>query len=148
MQGSIEARGPGHWRILVFAGREDGRTKFISRTVAGTKRDAQVALTKLVTEVQSGRVTDSHSASVPELPARWLDAVAHERSAYTMLETAGWCVPTSLQRGGRRSARSSTRRIALDEQAAERSCARAWSAERGSCPFEMALRRDVSPCVR
>jgi integrase len=86
MKGNIEARGTGRWRVRVFAGREDGRTKFVSRTVSGTKRDAQVALAKLVTEVEGGQVERSHPVSVSALVDRWLDAVSHERSAYTMLE--------------------------------------------------------------
>jgi hypothetical protein len=78
MQGNIEARGPGYWRIRVFAGREEGRTELISRTVTRTGRDGQVALAKLVTEVQSGQVTDTHFVSVPELLKRWLGAAGAE----------------------------------------------------------------------
>ena len=60
MRGVIEARGPGCWRVRVFTGRENGRVRWVSRTVRGGKRAAQDALAKLTVEVQDGQVVAGH----------------------------------------------------------------------------------------
>lgn len=86
MNGIIEARGAGHWRVRVFAGREEGRARWVSRTVSGTKRTAQKELAKLVTEVESGSVAKSHQGSVADLLDRWIEHIEPTRSAMTMDE--------------------------------------------------------------
>ena len=86
MRGIIESRGEGHWRVRVFAGREDGRTRWVSRTISGNKRTAQKELAKLVTEVESGAVAKSHQGSVADLLDRWLEDIEPTRSAMTMKE--------------------------------------------------------------
>ena len=43
MKGEIEQRGDGVWRVRVFAGREAGRRRYVSRTVHGGKRAAHLA---------------------------------------------------------------------------------------------------------
>ena len=42
MRGVVEARGDDKWRVRVFAGREGGKVRWVSRTIDGTKRQAQV----------------------------------------------------------------------------------------------------------
>jgi integrase len=86
MRGVVDQRGDSRRRVRVFAGREDGRTRWVSRTVVGTKRQAHVALAKLVTEVETGLVAKSHPGSVADLLERWLDEIAPTRTAYTMRE--------------------------------------------------------------
>jgi len=86
MRGVVEARGDDKWRVRVFAGREGGKVRWISRTIDGTKRQAQVALAKLVTEVEAGQATRSHPTSVAEQLDRWLTDIAPTRSAYTVRE--------------------------------------------------------------
>lgn len=86
MRGSIEPRGDGHWRVRVYAGREGGRIRWVSRTVAGTKRDAQRELVRLVTEYGAGKVAIGHQGSVADLLDRWLDDIAPTRSPGTMHE--------------------------------------------------------------
>ncbi len=86
MRGVVEQRGDKRWRVRVFVGREGGRTRWASRTITGTKRQAQVALAKLVTEVETGQVAKSHAGSVADLLDRWLDDIAPTRTAYTMRE--------------------------------------------------------------
>ena len=49
MRGVVEPRGDNKWRVRVFAGRESGKVRWVSRTIDGTKRQAQVALAKLLT---------------------------------------------------------------------------------------------------
>ena len=59
---------------------------WVSRTIEGTKRQAQVALAKLVTEVEAGQATRSHPTSVAEQLDRWLTDISPTRSAYTVKE--------------------------------------------------------------
>ena len=84
MRGTMEQRGERRWRIRAYAGREDGKVRWVSRTVAGGKRDAQRALAKLVTELESGQVAADHQLSLGELVDRWLSDIAPHRSAWTM----------------------------------------------------------------
>jgi integrase len=86
MRGVVEQRGDKRWRVRVFVEREGGHTRWVSRTITGTKRQAQVALAKLVTEVETGQVAKSHAGSVADLLDRWLDDIALTRTAYTMRE--------------------------------------------------------------
>ena len=86
MRGVVEARGDDKWRVRVFAGREGGKVRWVSRTIDGTKRPAQIALAKLVTEVEAGQATRSHPTSVAEQLDRWLTDIAPTRSAYTVRE--------------------------------------------------------------
>ena len=73
MRGILEQRGEDSWRVRAYAGRQGGKVRWVSRTVTGGKRDAQRALAKLVTEVESGQVTAGHPVSLGELVDRWLD---------------------------------------------------------------------------
>jgi integrase len=86
MRGVVEQRGDSRWRVRVFAGREGGQTRWVSRTVAGTKRQAETALAKLVTEVENGQVAKHQPGTLADLLHQWLETVAAERSAYTMRE--------------------------------------------------------------
>jgi integrase len=83
--GVIEPRRPGRWRVRVYAGREDGKVRWVGRTVLGGRRAAQSALAKLVAEVE-GQLIPGHPMSVGELLDRWLDDVGPHRSVYTLRE--------------------------------------------------------------
>jgi len=76
MRGIIEARGDGQWRVRAYAGRENGKVRWVSRTVHGGKRVAQIELAKLVAEVEGGRVVASHPVTLGELIDRWLSDIA------------------------------------------------------------------------
>jgi integrase len=86
MPGTIEQRSDTTWRVRVYAGRDNGKVRWVSRTVTGTKRTAQKELAKLVTEVESRQVVAGHPMSLGELLDRWLGDIAPHRSAYTMAE--------------------------------------------------------------
>ncbi len=86
MRGNVEQRGDNRWRLRVFAGRDNGRPTFVTRSFQGTKRQAETALAKLVTEVEQGQVAKHHPGTLADLLDQWLEAVAPERSAYTMKE--------------------------------------------------------------
>ena len=56
MRGHLQQRSRGSWRLKVFVGRlDDGRKRYIERTVRGTRRDAERALARLIVEVDDGR---------------------------------------------------------------------------------------------
>jgi len=84
MRGTMEQRGDGRWRVRAYAGREGGKVRWASKTVIGGKREAQLALAKLVTELESGQVTTDHQLSLGELVDRWLTDIAPHRSVWTM----------------------------------------------------------------
>ena len=56
----------------------------VSRYFRGTKRQAQGALAKLVTEVEQQQVTSAGTGKVAELLDRWLDYITPNRAAYTI----------------------------------------------------------------
>jgi integrase len=87
MQGTMVQTAPGKWRLRVFVGRDAaGRVQHKNKTFAGTKRQAQKELAKLVADVERGQVAVGHPGSVSDLLDRWLCAVEPERSAYTVKE--------------------------------------------------------------
>jgi integrase len=87
MKGSLDQLGEDRWRLRVYAGRNAaGKVRQVSRNFAGTKRKAQSALAKLVTEVESGKVAKSHQGSVGDLLDAWVADIEPTRSAFTMRE--------------------------------------------------------------
>jgi integrase len=84
MRGILEQRGEDTWRVRAYAGRQGGKVRWVSRTVTGGKRDAQRALAKLVSEVESGQVAAGHPVSLGELVDRWLDDISPHRAVWTM----------------------------------------------------------------
>jgi integrase len=86
MRGSMHEVGEGHWRLRVFAGRENGKPRHISRYFRGTKRQAQGALAKLVTEVEQQQVTFAGAGKLDDLLDRWLEYITPNRAPYTIDE--------------------------------------------------------------
>ena len=87
MKGSLRERRPGVWELIVQLPRDAStpRGKQLSRTVRGTKREAQRALAALVTEVSTRKIS---SATMPlaELFDRWLEHVSEQLSPTTVRE--------------------------------------------------------------
>ena len=83
----MRERRPGVWELIVQLPRDaaTGRAKQLSRTVRGTKREAQRALAALVTEVTTIPVSTT-KVNVAELLDRWLDAAAGDLSPTTAHE--------------------------------------------------------------
>jgi integrase len=74
------------WRISAYVGRDDstGKKRYAQRTVRGTKRDAQAALARLVTEINDGRYASAGSLTISELLDRFLELKAHQVDATTL----------------------------------------------------------------
>lgn len=87
MKGSMRERRPGVWELIVQLPRDSsaGRHRQLSRTVHGTKREAQRALAALVTEVSAGKVNAS-GTTVTALLERWAAQVEGDLSPTTMRE--------------------------------------------------------------
>jgi hypothetical protein len=74
--GSLRRRGDRKWELRVSTGRDPvkSRYRYVSRTVQGTRKEAEAALAALVTQVTTGAGGHSGTdATVGELIEQWLD---------------------------------------------------------------------------
>lgn len=87
VQGHLRERRAGVWELVVELGRDplSGRRRQQSRTVRGTKRQAQQALRSLIGDVEGGRLTGT-ATTVSDLLDQWLDLFADELSPTTLRE--------------------------------------------------------------
>ncbi|MBA2641801.1 MAG: hypothetical protein H0U82_02580, partial [Actinobacteria bacterium] len=77
MRGHITQRRPGVWRIVVSDGFDDaGKRRQVTRTVTGSKRDAQRELTRLLRERDEGKLADGRQPLERYLIDEWLPGVA------------------------------------------------------------------------
>lgn len=76
MAGSIQQRGKNSWRLTVYVGYDQKARKrrYSSKTIRGTKRQAELALAKFVTEVAEGGRVPTGPVSVEKVLTQWLDA--------------------------------------------------------------------------
>jgi len=89
MTGTMRERSPGHWQLRAFVGRDPmtRRKRQVQRTLRGTKRDAEKALTVLVTDVSQGRV-DNTCATVGQLLDAWVEHIEPIRHPKTVHEAS------------------------------------------------------------
>ena len=77
MRGHVTERRPGVWRIVVSDGFDAaGKRRQATRTVRGTKRDADRELTKILRERDEGRLADGRQTLERFLLEEWLPATA------------------------------------------------------------------------
>lgn len=83
----MRERRPGVWELIVQLPRDPTRVRArqLSRTVRGTKREAQRMLAGLINEVSAGRVS-SAATPLSELLVRWLEHVEDQLSPTTLRE--------------------------------------------------------------
>jgi len=85
MRGHLEARGSGTWRAKVFLGQDaNGRQRYLTRTVHGTKREADAQLRQLILE--AGLAHESSHATMDDLAAKWLELAPETLSPSTLRE--------------------------------------------------------------
>jgi integrase len=85
VRGHLEARGSGTWRAKVFLGQDaNGRQRYLTRTIHGTKREADAQLRELMLE--AGLAHESSQATVDDLAAKWLEMAAETLSPSTLRE--------------------------------------------------------------
>lgn len=89
VKGFMQQRGSG-WELRVFLGRDPdtGKRRYASKTVRGTKREAQSALAAMVAEVERGTAATSRE-TVGGLLERWFEHAAPDFSPKTVRETRG-----------------------------------------------------------
>ena len=74
MRGHIQERGKDRWRIKVYVGRDaTGKKRYVQRTVSGNRRHVERELSRLLVEVDEGRVLASPAMTLDELLDRWLE---------------------------------------------------------------------------
>jgi integrase len=85
MRGHLEGRGKGTWRAKVFLGCDEttGKLRYLTRTVHGTKREADQVLSQLLVEVSQGTHVAADAGTVAELWARWFELNADRLSPTT-----------------------------------------------------------------
>ena len=85
MTGYMRKRGESSWQLIVHVGADaEGRKRYTSKTVHGTKRQAQRALAEFVTEVTKGGVVATEPLSVEQVARGWLKAKAPRLSPSTV----------------------------------------------------------------
>jgi integrase len=74
MRGNIRRRSGDSWTIQVYAGKdpETGRKRYVSRTVRGSKKDAEAALARLIRAQETGLDLSSARLTVSAFLDRWL----------------------------------------------------------------------------
>lgn len=87
VRGSLRERRPGVWELIVQLPPDSTRPRArqLTRTVHGTKREAQRELATLVGEVSAGRFV-STATTFGELLDRWLEHVGDQLSPTTVRE--------------------------------------------------------------
>lgn len=76
MRGHLTERRPGVWRITVSDGFDDaGKRRRITRTVTGSRRDAERELTKSLRDRDEGRLADGRQPLATYLAEEWLPEV-------------------------------------------------------------------------
>ncbi len=72
MAGSIRQRGKQSWEIRAFAGKdsETGKKRYVARTIRGDRREAEVALGRLLAEIEDGQHA-VRAGTVGDLCERW-----------------------------------------------------------------------------
>lgn len=86
--GQIQKRGDAKWMVRVFLGRDDqGKRHFHSKTIYGTKRDAEEYLRGVQGRVHEGTFAQPTRETVAGFLDRWIRDVARHRVRARTLET-------------------------------------------------------------
>lgn len=76
MKGQIEKRTKGTYRLRLFLGRdENGKRQRLSKTVHGTKKEAERALREWIDQYESGRLPTADKVTFNQWLAEWLEVV-------------------------------------------------------------------------
>ena len=87
MNGNIRQRTPGSWTIQWYLGiGPNGRKRYESKTVRGTKKEAQTELRRVVHEVEHGTYVESGKITVGDFLRHWLKDYASTAVAGTSYE--------------------------------------------------------------
>jgi integrase len=75
MRGNIRRRAQGSWTIQIYAGKDPatGKKRYVSRTVRGSKKDAENALAGLIRALETGLDLSASRLTVAAYFSRWLE---------------------------------------------------------------------------
>ncbi len=77
MKGHIRERSPGHWAIILdIVDPVTGKRRRKWHSFRGTKWEAQIERSRLVTEISRGTYVEADKATVAQFLDRWLDSVS------------------------------------------------------------------------
>src|SRR5580704_12375111 len=101
--------------MSVYVGRDarTGRKRYVQRTVHGTKREAERALARLVTEVDEGRHSASAAGTFGNLLDRWLETKAQSVDPAT-ISNYRWVTEKYIRPGLGRSRLASLQAADID----------------------------------
>lgn len=86
VKGHMRKRGDTSWQLLVYLGRDENeKRRYASKTVRGTKRQAQLALAEFVTEVSKTAQVPSGPVTVSTVVRDWLAAKTPRLAPATVL---------------------------------------------------------------
>ena len=81
-RGGIKRRGPNSWLVSLFIGLGvDGKRKDFTRTVRGTRKDAEQSLNKIIRELDQGMLVDNPSMTLNEYFDKWLESSSRMRNS-------------------------------------------------------------------
>ena len=81
MRGHVRKRGPDTWAIVVYLGKDDiGKKRYVWQTVHGSKRDADLALSRILADGQQPAARTA-KRTVAEQLLKWLTDIAAQRVA-------------------------------------------------------------------
>jgi integrase len=81
MKGSIRERSPGHWAIILdLPDPATGKRKRKWHSFEGTKREAQIECSRLVTAINGGTYLEPNKITVAAFLSRWLDHIKSQVS--------------------------------------------------------------------
>ena len=76
MKGHIRERSPGHWAIVIdLRDPETGKRRRKWHSFRGTKREAQVECSRLISELSGGLYIEAAKVSVGQFLDRWLEHI-------------------------------------------------------------------------
>jgi len=98
VRGHITRRGNA-WRVHIYLGRDaaTGKQRYLTRSVRGTKREAETVCASLVAEASRGRFGEQASGTVGELLEQWMTHLEADASPSTLaayrVYLRRWIVP-------------------------------------------------------
>ena len=86
MRGSLREKRSGYWEVRIDAGidRLTGKRVQVSRSVEGTRRDAERVLNTLISKHETASVGGSTTATFGALVSAWLDQVEPDLAYQTV----------------------------------------------------------------
>jgi integrase len=92
-RGQIIEKGSDKWLLRIFRGRDaNGKKRYSSKVINGSKMDAKRHLTKMLSEVDSGVFVDSSAITLREFIEQWLNDIAKTRVRERTFDQYKWIV--------------------------------------------------------